>query len=427
MNDTGPVVPDGSLTLDVERLTYGGDALARHEGLVVFIPYAAPGDRITAEPTERRPRFLRATMTGLLAASVDRVTPECPVFGECGGCQWQHVAPGAQRTAKTSIVGEQLARLGGLRDVDVRPALAGADWRYRARISLALEDGRLGYRRARSHALVEIDDCPIAAPAVTAHLGAARRWATALRCVPERITIAAAPDGVVLVASTRMRPGASDRAASEAILADAPGVRGTVLAGGGMRVVAGDPIVHAIPEPDLVLEVPADVFAQVHPAANLALVAAVLDVARPAPGMRALDLYCGAGNFALPLARRGVVVHGVEQSGVAADAARANAARLGLDRATFTTGDVDAALATLADSAVDLVILDPPRAGAAGPLHRIAGLRPPRIVYVSCDPATLARDARSLASLGYRLAGAQPVDVFPQTYHIETVAEFLLT
>lgn len=420
-------MPDGSLTLDVERLTYGGDALARHEGLVVFVPYAAPGDRIAAEPGERRPRFLRATMTSLLSPGPDRVTPACPVFGTCGGCHWQHVAPDAQRTAKTTIVGEQLARLGGLRDVDVRPALGAGDWRYRTRISLALEDGRLGYRRARSHALVEIDDCPIASSALTAHLSVARRWATALRCAPERITIAAAPDGVVLVASTRMRPGTSDRTGSEAVLVAEPGVRGIVLAGGGMRVILGDPIVHAIPEPDLVLEVPADVFAQVHPAANLALVATVLELVAPAPGMRALDLYCGAGNFALPLARRGVVVHGVEQSGVAADAARANATRLGLDGATFTTGDVDAALGSLADRPVDVVVLDPPRAGAAGPLHRIAGMRAPRIVYVSCDPATLARDARSLASLGYRLARAQPVDVFPQTYHIETVAEFLLT
>lgn len=419
-------VPDGSLTLDVERLTYGGDALARHEGLVVFVPYAAPGDRIVAEVTERRPRFLRAAMTDLLGAGADRVPPSCPVFGTCGGCQWQHVATAAQRDAKTSIVADQLARLGGLRDVVVLPTLGADEWRYRARISLALADGRVGYRRARSHALVEVDDCPIAAAPLTAHLAVAGRWAAALRSAPERITIAAAPDGVVLVASTRVRPGDVDRAGSEALVANEPGVRGIVLAGGGTRVVVGDAMVRVVPEPGLSLEVPADVFAQVHPAANLALVATVLSFADPTPGMRALDLYCGAGNFALPLARRGVIVHGVEQSGIAVDAARANAARLGLD-ATFTTGDVDAALGTLVAAPVDLVVLDPPRAGAAGPLHRIAEMRASRIVYVSCDPATLARDARSLASLGYRLARAQPVDVFPQTYHIETVAEFLLT
>jgi tRNA/tmRNA/rRNA uracil-C5-methylase (TrmA/RlmC/RlmD family) len=421
------LVPDGPITLEVERLTYGGDALGRHEGLVVFVPYAAPGDRIVAEPVERRPRFLRAQITSLLAPGPDRVAPQCPVFGVCGGCQWQHVTPDGQRAAKTSIVAEQLARLGGLRDVDVRPAIGTDDWRYRARISLALEDGRLGYRRARSHALVEIDDCPIASPALTRHLDVARRWAAALRSAPERITIAAAPAGVVLVANTRMRPGTVDRDGSEALLVAEPGVRGVVLAGGGLRVVVGNPMVEVAPEPELTLEVPADVFTQVHPAANLALVRTVLDFAQPVSGMLALDLYCGAGNFALPLASRGVAVHGVEQSGIAIDAARANAVRLALAGTRFTIGDVDAALAALADEPVDLVVLDPPRAGAAGPLHRIAGMRPQRIVYVSCDPATLARDARSLAELGYRLARAQPIDVFPQTYHIETVAEFLLT
>jgi 23S rRNA (uracil1939-C5)-methyltransferase len=421
------LVPDGPLTLEVERLTYGGDALARHEGLVVFVPYAAPGDRIVAEPVERRPRFLRASMTSLVAPGPDRVEPPCPVFGVCGGCQWQHVAPDAQRAAKTSIVAEQLARLGKLSDVDVLPAIGTDDWRYRTRISLALEDGRLGYRRARSHALVEIDDCPIASSTLTDHLDVARRWAVALRSAPERVTIAAAPGGVVLVANTRMRPGTTDRESSESMLVAEPVVRGVVLAGGGQRVVVGDPMVHVTPEPEMTLEVPADVFTQVHPAANVALVRTVLDFAQPVSGMLALDLYCGAGNFALPLASRGVAVHGVEQSGVAVDAARANAVRLALAGARFTIGDVDAALGALAGEPVDLVVLDPPRAGAASPLHRIAGMRAPRIVYVSCDPATLARDARSLTELGYRLLRAQPIDVFPQTYHIETVAEFLLT
>jgi 23S rRNA (uracil1939-C5)-methyltransferase len=420
-------VSDAPLTLDVERLTYGGDALARHDGQVVFIPYAAAGDRVVAVPYERRPHFLRATLTTVLSPGPDRVPPACDVFGVCGGCQWQHVDATAQRVAKTAIVAEQLARLGGLRDVPVLPTLAGDTWRYRARIALAIDGDRIGYRRARSHQLIAIDDCPIAAPALSAHIPVVRRWVAALRSTPERVTIAAAPEGVVLVASVRSRPSDADRATSDALLAAEPGVRGVVLAGGGARLTLGDPIVHVLPEPDLVLEVPADVFAQVHPAANLALVATVLDFAAPVAGTTALDLYCGAGNFALPLARRGVRVHGIEQSGVAADAARSNASRLGLDGATFDAGDVTSALATWRDRSLDLVVLDPPRAGAAGPLPHIAACRAPRIVYVSCDPATLARDARALAGLGYRLARVQPVDLFPQTYHIESVAEFLLT
>jgi 23S rRNA (uracil1939-C5)-methyltransferase len=193
-----------------------------------------------------------------------------------------------------------------------------------------------------------------------------------------------------------------------------------------VRLVAGDPHLRVAVEPDLALEVPADAFTQVHPAANLLLVAAVLELGAFRPGMRALDLYAGAGNFALPLARRGVEVVGIERAAVAVDAARANAARLGLE-ARFVCQAVASALARLPPGPLDAVVLDPPRAGAAEIVGPLAARRPTRIVYVSCNPATLARDARALAARGYRLGRVQPIDVFPQTYHIETVAEFVLT
>jgi 23S rRNA (uracil1939-C5)-methyltransferase len=199
-----------------------------------------------------------------------------------------------------------------------------------------------------------------------------------------------------------------------------------VLIGPGTRVVVGDPGLRVLVEPDLALEVPADAFTQVHEAANLLLVAAVLEASRVGTGTRALDLYCGAGNFALPLARRGAHVVGVERSPVAVGAAQANAARLGLP-ATFHCAPVEALLARLPPDPLDLVVLDPPRAGAQEVSGMLTRRRPARVVYVSCDPATLARDARAFASDGYRLARVQPIDVFPQTYHIETVAQFVLT
>jgi 23S rRNA (uracil1939-C5)-methyltransferase len=144
------------------------------------------------------------------------------------------------------------------------------------------------------------------------------------------------------------------------------------------------------------------------------------------PNERVLDLYCGAGNFTLPLARRGVRVHGIERDAVAVAAAEANAARLGLAGARFTCAPVARALATATD-AWDAIVLDPPRAGAADVLGALAGLRAPRVLYVSCDPATLARDLRTLAAHGYRVARAQPVDLFPQTFHVEIVADLRLT
>jgi len=419
-------VSTDALVLDVERLTYGPDALARCGGQVVFLPYAAPGDRVVAEVVARRRGHLRARVQRLLAPGPARVAPACPAFGVCGGCQWQHLALEAQREAKRAVVIEQLRRVAGLRDPAVPPVRpAPAPWAYRARITLAAEGRRLGYHRLRSHALVEIDACPIAEPVLAAHLGAARAFADALRAPLVRVTIAAAPGGVVLVARTAARPGPADRAATERLLVAQPSVRGAVVTDGEVRLVVGDPTVRAPLEPGLAIEVPADVFTQVNPAANQLLVATVVGLVGAAP--RVLDLYCGAGNFALPLARRGARVRGVERDAAAVAAARANAARLGLLGATFVAADVATALAAEPPGSADAVVLDPPRAGAAPALGALAALRAPRLVYVSCDPATLARDIRALAAHGYRLGRLELLDLFPQTYHVETVAELQLT
>ncbi len=419
-------VPPAPFDLTIERLTYGFDAIGHRDGEVVFVPYAAPGDHIVAMAVARRSGVLRARIERVVTPGPARVEPRCPYFGRCGGCQWQHVSPDAQRAAKTALVREQLARVAGLADVTVLPIVAaGDDWRYRARITLAVDGRRLGFRGARSHALVPIDDCLIADAAVAAHLTTAQRWVASLRTVPERVTIARTADGVVLAGVARNRPGAADQAAAERILAEVAAVRGVVLTGRDGRVTAGDPRLHVPVEPGLDLEVPADVFTQVNPTANRALVAMVTALADVAPGERALDLFCGAGNFALPLARRGAVVHGIERSALAVDTARANATRLRLD-ATFEAGDVAARLARAGD-ALDLVVLDPPRTGAADVMEPLARRRPARIVYVSCDPATLARDVRILVDAGYRLDRVHPIDVFPQTYHIETAALLKLT
>jgi 23S rRNA (uracil1939-C5)-methyltransferase len=418
---------DRLLDLAIERLTYGADALSHHEGRVVFVPFAAPGDRVRARVVERRRDWVRAEIHELLASGPARTVPRCPVFGHCGGCQWQHITTTAQHAAKSAVVAEQLARLGGLRDADVRPLRAAPEaWRYRARITLVAEGRQLGLRRARSHELVEITDCAIADPALVASLGTARAWAGAVRSAPVRVTLSRAPGGVVLTAILRTPPTPVDVAATERILADDARVRGAILAGPGARHVVGDVHLRVTVEPDLALEVPADAFTQVHPEANLLLVATVLELGEFRRGMRALDLFCGAGNFSLPLARRGVEVTGIERARVAVDAARANAARLGLD-AVFVCDAVAPALARLAPDPLDTVVLDPPRAGAAEITGPLAARRIGRLLYVSCDPATLARDARALVGRGYRLGRVQPVDLFPQTYHVETVAEFVLT
>jgi 23S rRNA (uracil1939-C5)-methyltransferase len=417
---------DALIDLAVERLTFGPDALAHRDGQVVFVPLAAPGDDVRARITKRERGYLRAELLDVVRSGPDRVAPPCPAFGRCGGCQWQHIALPAQRRAKEAIVAEQLARLGGLRDVDVRPILAAPDgFAHRARVTLVAEGRRLGYQRARSHVLEEITGCPIARPVVEQHFDAARRLAERLRTAPTRVTIAEAPGGVVLVAALAAAPVPPDVAAAETLLSEHASVRGAVLGHGTDRAIVGDPTVRVELEPGLAIEAPADVFAQVNPAANRLLVETVLRLGGFSAGTTVLDLYCGAGNFALPLARRGVHVHGVERDALAVEAARANAARLGLN-ARFTAASVADALAR-DRGRVDGVVLDPPRAGAADAIDALVALAPRRIVYVSCDPATLARDLARLARHGHAVRVVQPVDVFPQTFHVETVSLIELT
>jgi 23S rRNA (uracil1939-C5)-methyltransferase len=426
MTNARPPVPD-RFSVDVERLTYGPDALAHHERCVVFVPFAAPGDRAEVEVDERRRGYVRARVTRLLASGPDRVPPFCPVFERCGGCQWQHVAPEAQRAAKRAVVAEQLARLGGLRTVDVRPTVAASDRAYRSRVTLAIHERRLGYHRARSHALVEVDACPIAAEPVSAAIPLAAAWVASDAPPLTSLTIAAAPRGVVLVGEMAEPPSAEMCARAEAWRAARPEMQGLVLRAPRTRLVLGDPLVQVPLEADLHLDVPADAFAQVNPALNPSLVATVCAEAGGGPGMQALDLYCGAGNFALPLARRGARVLAIDTAPLAIDAGRANAARIGAAGARFVCDDVVGALARAPRGRLDVAVLDPPRHGAAAALRPLARHRPARIVYVSCDPATLARDARTLGAGGYRLVAAQPFDCFPHTHHVETVATFQLT
>lgn len=416
------------LTVDVERLTYGFDAIARHDGQVVFVPYGAPGDRVTAAVTARKRDFLRAEITAILTPGPDRVAPPCPAFGVCGGCQWQHVSAAAQRAAKTALVRAQLTRAAAT-DVVAPILYTDEAFGYRGRIALVVEGRALGFHRRSSHALVAVDQCPVAAPPIAAHVATARDWVAGLRAAVTRVTIALAAggDGVVFAADASSGPGDADDDVTADLCARVPALRGAIINGPRGRRVIGDPTVALELEPGCTLDVPADCFTQVNPRANQLLVATVLGLVAPHAGQHVFDGYCGAGNFTLPLARHGARVVGVERAGGAIGALVRNAARMQLDDVTARTGDTAAVAAEYAPGTFDAIVIDPPRAGAADAIAPLATLRAPRIVYVSCDPATLARDISRFAAHGYRLARAQPIDLFPQSYHVETVAELLLT
>jgi 23S rRNA (uracil1939-C5)-methyltransferase len=428
--DTPAAGPDEEITLDISALSNGRDGLGRHEGKVVFVPGVAPGDRVRARISERHSSYARATLLAVESAGPARRTPPCPWVDRCGGCAWQHVAYDAQLAAKTRNVRDALARIGGLEAARELPIIAApAEWAYRRRIRLHVDPGgRLGYRAARSRELVEIEACAIADPAIDTALAPLRHALPTLRTRLSDVELVANGRGtVVLVLSARgpLRP--HDGVTLRALLDTAPEITGIIVRGRGWQRRLGDLRVRIQPEADgPTVTQTAGTFSQVNDGANQLLVAAV--VAMAAPATRAVDLYCGTGNLSLPLARAGLTVHGFDRDRLAIADARSSARHVGLAaRAHFTADDAVSALARPEVQGIDLLILDPPRTGAPGVVGALADHRPPRILYVSCDPATLARDARTLATAGYRVDRVQVVDLFPQTEHVETILEAVLT
>ena len=413
------------LDLDVTGVAHGGWCVARDGGgRVVFVRHALPGERVRARVTEATASFARAEAVEVLRASPDRVAPRCPHArpGGCGGCDWQHADLAAQRRLKAEVVRDQLRRIAGLdREVTVEPVAGdddGLGWRTRVRFSVG-PGGTAGLLAHRSHDVVEVGDCPIAHPLVRARAVTGRNWAPA-RSVEVVVSPAAGERAIIVGPGGPGAAGSGVAGEADTVLAAGRGGRLATLSGrGSLRQ-------HAAGRS---WRVSAGAFWQVHPGAADALSAAVLDVLRPRPGEVALDLFCGAGLFA------GVLAAAVGPDGmvVAVDTDRAAVrdARLnlrGTPWARVHAADAAAALARGGWPPPALAVLDPPRTGVPRQvIERLlapgAGGRSLRAVaYVSCDPATLARDIAVFAGLGWRLDGLRAFDIFPMTHHVECVA-----
>ncbi len=405
-----------TVDLRLTTMAHGGAALGRAEGRVVFVPYAIPGERVRVEIVEAHRRWAKGRLVEVLEPSPHRVEPPCPYFGPggCGGCHLQHIAYEAQVSFKEEVVADQMVRLGGLSAAVVQGIVAAAEpWGYRNHIQLhPTEGGRLGFLRAESHRVVPVEECLLTEPLLD-DLWAAldMEWPQlarlSLRCGVATgdlmaifeldhyedfdIRVDFAVSCVLLLAD-----------GETVVLMGLPYLRERV-AGRSYRISAGS-------------------FFQVNTGGAEALVALVDEFLAPTGDETLLDLYCGVGLFGLALAPKVGRVIGVEASPGACADFRDNAQ--GLSHVEVREGQVQAVLPDVQER-VDLLILDPPRSGAgAGVVAEIARLAPRRIAYVSCDPATLARDARALVDAGFRLERVQPVDLFPQTYHIESVALF---
>ncbi|WP_414167766.1 class I SAM-dependent RNA methyltransferase [Streptoverticillium reticulum] len=418
--------------VEVGPVAHGGHCVARTEsGRVLFVRHTLPGERVVARVTEgeETSRFLRADAVEILEPSKDRVEAPCPFSGpgKCGGCDWQHAKPGAQRRFKGEVVAEQLKRLAGLTpeeagwDGTVVPAEgdklpAGQVPAWRTRVQYAIDaEGHAGLRKHRSHEVQVIDRCLIAAPEVT-ELGVEKReW-------PQIASVEA-------IAST----GSTDR---QVVLTPKPGGRLPIVEldkpVSVLRVGEKDQQIHRVHGRPFVRERAADRtwrvseggFWQVHPKAADTLVQAVMQGLMPRKGDMALDLYCGVGLFAGALGERvgekGAVL-GIESSKRAVEDARHNLRDL--DRVRIEHGKVESVLPRTGIDKADVVVLDPPRAGAGKQTVRhLASLGARRIAYVACDPAALARDLGYFAEEGYRPAVLRAFDLFPMTHHVECVA-----
>ena len=413
--------------IEISAMSFGPYGVGHLDGLTVMVPHAAPGDRLEVEVAGQRRGSALGKIRAIVAPGADRRVAPCPYLPRCGGCDWQHLTYPAQVRIKAELVA---STLGHALDIKLEPRdliePAPEEFGYRARIRLkAAAHGALGFRESGSDAMVEIESCMVAEPGMKMPVHLARTLARKL----DEIEVVRAGDRNVLVGYLKKPAGAEELQRARKVLADDRGIAGIVLRSGDKRDVIGDATTRIELEDGLWLEADADLFSQVNRAQNLKLVAAVIAMAAPLEGAAVLDLFCGAGNFSLPVARRGARVTGVDADAPAIAAAARNASRLGLRDSQFIAmkASETAEFLRRARYKPDIVILDPPRTGAAELMEQIVRMRPRMVVYVSCDVSTLARDLRVLTKSDYKIGSVRAYDFFPNTHHIEVAAQVLLT
>jgi 23S rRNA (uracil1939-C5)-methyltransferase len=413
------------VVLRIENLAAGGEAFARHEGRPVFVQGGVPGELVEAELFDVRERTSRARVVSVLEPSPARRTPSCPIFPDCGGCQWLHVAPEEQEKAKERLFYDALSRIGGIARESLKASpilVSGRRERYRTRTKLHLVGGVLGFAHQGSHQLVDVPACGLLDERIEGALIRLRRAAAAIGHVPRCSEIALACDQKRVSAAFYL--AASSRAALDRVekLMRMAELDGAVLVTEREPARSlGKPVlgVPAPLAPGVMIHGRPDLFAQANPYANELLVReAMAMVGEP---RSVIELYGGAGNFTFALVAKGAQVTSIEIASSALELARRSASEAGITAARFIVGDAlrNAEALSQEGRSFDTMVLDPPRTGAKGiaPLARKLGVR--RILYVSCDPATLARDAAELVAQGFRPVAAAPVDMFPQTFHIE--------
>jgi 23S rRNA (uracil1939-C5)-methyltransferase len=421
----------------IDDLSHDGRGVGRREGKAVFVAGALPGETVRVRQTGRNRNFDEAATLEVLIASPDRVVPRCPHFGTCSGCVLQHLDVPRQIEAKARVLRENLARIGHVEPARELPPLADAAWGYRrkGRFSVRFVEKKdrvlVGFRETDPRFVADLRECHTVIPALGARVAALAALVASLdaRKAIAQIEFIAGDAAVALVLRNLEPLGEADRARLRAFAGETGFV--LYLQPGGVDSVTpldADAVLEfALPAYDLRLAFRPLDFIQVNAGLNQKMIAQALELLDPQPADRVLDLFCGLGNFTLPLARVAGRVVGVEGEAGLVARARENAARNGLDNVEFHAADLakDLSGAPWMRAGFDKLLIDPPRAGAAEVLAQLplAGIR--RIVYVSCHPGSLARDAGFLVrERGYRLAAAGAMDMFPHTAHVESIALF---
>ncbi|MFP5357645.1 MAG: 23S rRNA (uracil(1939)-C(5))-methyltransferase RlmD [Gammaproteobacteria bacterium] len=428
-------LPQGRFEADIVDLSHTGQGLARVNGKVTFIADALPGERVAFRYTAQYRDADHGQALDILQASSDRVTPRCPHFGVCGGCSLQHLAPAAQIRFKQKQLLDALQRIGRVQPETVASPITGASWGYRRRARLGVKDvhGRqviVGFRERESGLIGNLSSCPVLDERVGAQLPALAALIAGLgiRDQVAQIEVAAAA-GVCLVLRVLAPPSAADQQALRAFSA-ASGFELRLQPGGHDSIQPLDPPARELAySPDgsaLRLRFEPTDFIQINADISQRAVLQALDWLAPQPGERVLELFCGLGNFSLPIAACGAQLVAVEGEAGLVRRARENAQANGLE-IRFEQADLFRATAQAPwlQGRYDKLLLDPPRSGASEILPLAAAAAPQRIVYVSCHPGTLARDAGTLVhDLGYRLQRVGVMDMFPHTAHVESMALF---
>jgi 23S rRNA (uracil1939-C5)-methyltransferase len=420
----------------IEKLVHGGNGLARTgTGQVVFVPGVLPEERVSVSIKKKRKGVLEASLVKVLSPSKDRIGPPCNGERECTGATWPHIAYPAQLALKQEILLDTLKKIGGLgpaRCLPILPSPSTDHYRLRTQFNVRMKDNRqrIGFFRAGSYELIEVENAFLIHPVIDRTLNSLRALSGKLPLLTE-IHINAAPSGdvhILLFSAQAPFP------AMDSFFSDLRIIAPQVI---GMTCFAGRAKAFALGENQLTLEMDAMTFKctegnffQVNWEQNKNMVRTVLEFSALTGKETVLDLYCGIGNFALFLAKNAKTVIGVESGYSAINDAKKNAELNGISNAEFIADDLQKGLKTLIQRKMraDVVVLDPPRSGATlTTLERVLAFVPQKIIYVSCNPATLARDLKFLHLFGFRLEKLQPVDMFPYTYHIECVAEMVRT